>query len=203
MKRRLLGVGLSCGGVNGRTASVPSSNWMYQPMANAAPPVVGAGIGNADSLASNMAHCLRNIRETLSDRPRCTLGVYCSKDATGRRCVSEKHEAAAKLRWADPAFRARQSALAKARWADPNFRQKIMARLGDPGSRGKLSAAAKGRWAQPATREKLINSLKASHAAPATREKHSLASKSRWADPIMRAKIIAAMRAVRRERARQ
>ena len=119
------------------------------------------------------------------------------KGMTGRRYVGEKHKVAANLRWADPAFHARQSALAKARWADPDFRKKMMARLSDPKSRAKLSAAAKRRWAQPAARQRLMRSLKASHAAPETREKHSLVSKARWADPTMRAKMIAGIRAVR------
>jgi hypothetical protein len=113
--------------------------------------------------------------------------------------VSDKHQAAARKRWAAPDARARQSALMKAVWADPES-EDLRAAFLSRKARQDVAAKVRARWSDPIYRENTVAGIREALAAPEVREKMTSAANARWSDPAMREKIIAGMRAARRRR---
>lgn len=59
-----------------------------------------------------------------------------------RRSRNIARSQAAKMRWADPTYRAKRREAAKARWADPSMREKMIAGMRATGRRRRYRAAA-------------------------------------------------------------
>ena len=100
---------------------------------------------------------------------------------------------AAKCRWADPEYRAKQSEkvarrseLVKEKWQDPAYRDKIKQAkansIKSDATAQRMSEAAKKRWKDPAFREKRAATVAANH------EEASALAKTRWEDPAYREK---------------
>lgn len=90
---------------------------------------------------------------------------------------------AQRLRFADPAARAKQSTLLKQIYTDPEMRRQA-------------GVGSKRAWQDPVMREKRIAGIREYVRTPERREQMKAESERRWADPEYRAKTAASIKAV-------
>lgn len=100
----------------------------------------------------------------------------------------EKVRSSTKMSWTEER-RNKHGAAVKDRWADPAHRAKILTSRSTIEVKEKLSAASKAMWAGPVGAK-----LLASRSTVAFKKQVAAASKARWADPIFRAKMLEARR---------
>jgi hypothetical protein len=159
---------------------------------------------NLTSGGDGAANPSETSRKTIADKATARWGEQQFKDRVveaiklslsgveTRTALSE----AAKRRWADPEYRAKQSEkvarrseLVKEKWQDPAYRDKIkQAKAGSIKSAAttqRLSEASKKRWEDPSFREKRAATVAANHV------KTSESAKKKWDDPAYREKWFA------------